>query len=114
MVCVQESISCPHSPVPASSRSVTAVGIAFSSYEELTAALSSHQSSEGGAMGLAHTCQSSLPSSVPPAGGSPLLSPPMGAEDSPSSPIPSLLLSHPSISFSLPRSLPSCEYSSCP
>src|SRR5258705_5492846 len=39
MDCFQESISHPHSPVPASTRSFTAVGAAFSSYDELTAAL---------------------------------------------------------------------------
>src|SRR5258705_12580100 len=113
MVRCQEPFSRPHSPIPASTRSSSAVGTAYSSYEELSAALASSQPFQVGGLGVAHTHQSPIPPPIPSPGGSSFVSPSVGAEE-PSSPSPPSLSSpYSSISHPIPSSSPSCEYTSC-
>jgi len=89
------------------------MGTAYSSYEELTAALASSQPFQRGVLGLANASQSPFPPPVTITGGSPILSSFVGAEES-SPPSPSPLSSpYTAISYSIPGSSPSCEYSSC-
>src|SRR5258705_8544862 len=113
MVRCQEPFSRPHSPIPASTRSSSAVGTAYSSYEELTAALASSQPFQRGVLGLANASQSPVPPPVTITGGSPILSSSVGAEESSSPSPPSLSSPYSSISHPIPSSSPLCEYSSC-
>src|SRR5258705_12090784 len=113
MVRCQEPFSRSHSPVPASTRSSSAVGTAYSSYEELSAALASSQPFQVGGLGLANTSQSPVPPPVTITGGSSILSSSVGAEAASSPSPPSLSSSYSAIPHSLPSSSPSCEYTSC-
>src|SRR5882724_6628696 len=87
--------------------------MAYSSYEELTAALASSQPFQRGVLGLANASQSPFPPPVAITGGSPILPSSVGAEvpSCPSS--PPLSSPYSSISHPFPGSSPSCEYTSC-
>src|SRR5258705_8929172 len=89
------------------------MGTAYSSYEELSAALASSQPFQRGVLGLANASQSPFPPPVTITGGSPILSSSVGAEESSSPSPPSLSLPYSSISHPIPSSSPLCEYSSC-